>query len=452
MAMTTSSVLSCRSTVTTPGAGGFDASYGGTDYSIQDSPQAAGTATSVGATLTATTAIFTSAMVGNGVTDGTSFYTIAGFTSSTIVTLNGGPSWTGASIKVGGAVATLAALEAIMQTTTPNAWIAGTFTLTSAVTLSISGANQAAIAWTGYATTPGDGGSATITSSTSGTDLIDVNGAKYRRFENFIMNHTASGTRGIAFTMHNGGSVHGMVFKNIISSGCLRFIWGDNGSPWGVYNDSIVEDCDIKNCTDVGIICVSIMLKNSKIHGCSSHGLQTGNGSDNITFVDDIAVYGNGGDGLHAAGSATSFVVRNSTVRNNTGDNINTTAVSGGGLTLENSLIMKAGGKGVNLNSLATTLVSRNNAYWSNSGGDRANFAAGTGDVALTAEPHSNYASDDFSLNATSGAGASCRAAGFPGAGQLGNGYGDIGPLQHQDAGGGSGGIIRRGFSGGFEG
>ncbi len=66
---------------------------------------------------------------------------------------------------------------------------------------------------------------------------------------------------------------------------------------------------------------------------------------------------------------------------------------------------------------------------------------AGAHDVTLTGDPYTNLAGHDFSLNATAGAGAACRAAGFPGTLLDGVNIGklDIGALQHADPAGGSG-------------
>ena len=61
--------------------------------------------------------------------------------------------------------------------------------------------------------------------------------------------------------------------------------------------------------------------------------------------------------------------------------------------------------------------------------------------IILSGDPYTNQGID-YSLNNTAGAGAACRAAGFPGARTDGNntGYGDVGAPQHQDAGGTGGG------------
>ena len=55
--------------------------------------------------------------------------------------------------------------------------------------------------------------------------------------------------------------------------------------------------------------------------------------------------------------------------------------------------------------------------------------------IILTGDPFTNAGSEDFTLNNTSGAGALCRATS-----QLWAGEGDIGAVQHADAGGGGGG------------
>lgn len=79
-------------------------------------------------------------------------------------------------------------------------------------------------------------------------------------------------------------------------------------------------------------------------------------------------------------------------------------------------------------------------ATYSNTSGAYANYSTGAvqGHVTLTADPFTNAAAGDFSLNNTAGGGAACRAAGFPGTfpGGTTTGYADIGAAQHQDSGG----------------
>jgi hypothetical protein len=53
------------------------------------------------------------------------------------------------------------------------------------------------------------------------------------------------------------------------------------------------------------------------------------------------------------------------------------------------------------------------NAYRNNTSGPRQYLTAGANDVTLTADPYTNEAGNDFSLNATAGGGAACTDTGF---------------------------------------
>lgn len=82
------------------------------------------------------------------------------------------------------------------------------------------------------------------------------------------------------------------------------------------------------------------------------------------------------------------------------------------------------------------------NAFYNSGTADYNGINAGSNDITLTADPFTNSAAADFTLNATAGAGAACRAV-LPDGPTLAGGatsYGDLGAYQHQDAGGGSAG------------
>lgn len=113
MAISAKTVWEVRATGAYDNGGGFDSSYGGSDYSQQASPQLTvtdGTSNTGTAVLTSVTGGFTSAMLGNVLTfsqGGTfhGFWQIIGFTSSNSVTLDRNSPVTAANstIKVGGA-------------------------------------------------------------------------------------------------------------------------------------------------------------------------------------------------------------------------------------------------------------------------------------------------------------------------------------------------------------
>lgn len=72
------------------------------------------------------------------------------------------------------------------------------------------------------------------------------------------------------------------------------------------------------------------------------------------------------------------------------------------------------------------------NAFYNNTAGARNNVSAGDHDVTLTADPYTNAAGADYTLNTTAGGGAACRGAGIllPGTATVGSRF-DIGALQH---------------------
>jgi hypothetical protein len=121
-----------------------------------------------------------------------------------------------------------------------------------------------------------------------------------------------------------------------------------------------------------------------------------GNQAVDIAFINSAAL-NNAGDGITQQGSGTQY---------------------GQQIVLQNAIIDGNGGFGVNLASSPTgstipVAVGGYNAFRSNSSGDINGFAALVGDITLTADPFTNRAVGDFTLNNTAGGGADCRAAGF---------------------------------------
>lgn len=173
-AMTAGAVAEIRPGVTAGLAAFFDASNKGAtgvDYTLQSTAQASGTVTSATTTVTATGTIFDNTMLGDCITDGTTFVIITGFTSSTIVTVDTAPSWTAASIKVGGAQSTidLICTKCVAGNTL---WekATGTNDTTTTARSITAGTITAPIFIRGYNTTRGDidNGTPTATHTTAG--------------------------------------------------------------------------------------------------------------------------------------------------------------------------------------------------------------------------------------------------------------------------------------------
>ena len=125
----------------------------------------------------------------------------------------------------------------------------------------------------------------------------------------------------------------------------------------------------------------------------------------------------------------------------NSGSGVALTGTYESALMLNNILALN-GGYGITFGTTQRNAapVWNYNAFYSNTSGARNNVTAGANDVTLTGDPFTNGASGDFSLNNTAGAGAACRAAGYPGVfiNGLTTGYIDLGAAQHQDSGGGT--------------
>jgi hypothetical protein len=111
------------------------------------------------------------------------------------------------------------------------------------------------------------------------------------------------------------------------------------------------------------------------------------------------------------------------------------------GAFLANCLAYGNGGEGFGSDGVKSGARLLNCAGGNNTSGNYSatNLPNVEGFVALTADPFTNAAGGDFSLNSAAGGGAACRGAGFPGAFPAGTttGYLDVGAVEHQDAGGG---------------
>jgi hypothetical protein len=170
--------------------------------------------------------------------------------------------------------------------------------------------------------------------------------------------------------------------------------------------------------------------------GCTAHGNTAGGFS--LCSVMFCLAYGNTGNGF-TWGSFDVYLKVNSTAYNNTGDGF---SLGGNYGNINTCVAYLNGGYGFNVVSQNTLF---NCAAGSNTSGDfNSAGIVNVGPITLTADPFTNAAGGDFSLNTTAGGGAACRAAGFPGAfpGGTTTGYLDIGAVQHQDSGGGTAGML----------
>ena len=165
MAISASAVWEVRTDGSDTNGGGFVTGASGTDYSQQSSAQLTVTdgACSASTTLTSATGGFTAAMIGNLVylSSGPGWYEIKSYTDTNTVTIDrAGPTATGMTLNVGGALATPGRLSNLPASKN-RCWIkSGTYTITTS-TPGPSGpyyqSSSINVVVEGYGTTRGDG-------------------------------------------------------------------------------------------------------------------------------------------------------------------------------------------------------------------------------------------------------------------------------------------------------
>lgn len=352
----------------------------------------------------------------------------------------GSDSNAGTSPGAGNAFATIGKAESVVVAgDTVNVKSSASYSISSKITL-----NASSVAYTGYQTTPGDNGTPPIiTSITSGLTLFEMNLKQYRRFQNIQFTHTGA-TRGIVFDAIVGPA-YDLLCEDCIFSGVLTAVKFDNlGAEFtGSANFS---RCYFTACTGIPVRVCNGTITDCVIMGGSSDGILLGAPGASVNEVNVIGciIAGNGGLGIdgNSSDGLIRLIVDRCTIANNTSHGIGSSAAVFGWLS--NSIFYGNGGYGANFISTVNGpagMTERSCAYGSNTSGARNNLTAGPGAVSLTANPFTNSGSGDYSLNSTAGGGAACRGAGYPGAfpGISTTGYADIGAVQHQDAGGGSG-------------
>lgn len=441
MALSGSTVWEIRTAGSDTNGGGFVAGASGTDFSQQNSKNTVGSNISTTdavangtTTITSATAAFTSAIVGNIVffsggsgSIAAQWRQVTAFTNSTTITIDATiASSTGLTMNIGGAMASLGAVAAVMVASN-TVWVkAGTYTVTSASAVSggcWSGGSKSTYMLAGYNTSRGD--------NPTGTNrpLLQASGIS-------------------AFTLISMGSGSSYVLANMqVDGASLTSARGIN-SPG---SNTVVVNCSAVNCTNSGIIAQS--ARRCVVTGCATTGNAfsiTASASDCTAYANTVSAFAASGAALvrciAAANTGTTSIGFTAPVSAN-----NCVAYGNGshgfffnvGFSAENCIAVGNGassGTGVGYDITANGGL-YNCADFNNAGG-RTNATPVLGDnspISLSADPFTNAAGNDFSLNNSAGAGAACRATGYPGVLDVGGtGYLDVGALQHQDSGGGS--------------
>lgn len=446
-----------RTTGVDTNGGGFRAGAAGTDWTLQDAAQYSVTdaVTAGTTTITSATANFGTDVVGNVlyITGGTGsiaadWYEIISRTNSTTIVVDrstGLSVGTGATLKIGGALLTIQKALDLCTVNEMRVWAkSGTYSISTALTTPLRSVSLPT-RLQGYGTTRGDGTRATI-SVTAAVDAFSGSGSGWF-IANFDIDGTSTGTNGINITAEAwhvvNCKIHHFTALGITGSGARRsHTWCEvnNNGTGGISvsgADITVYGCYVHDNTGPGLTSTAgsfqvraCLVANNT--GASSDGLDVSSGGTGSFSAEGCVFYGNGRDGLRTTW----------------------TSIFRGNLSVKNCLFVNNGGFGFSSTNAANdkaALWLDYNAFFNNTSGARNNLNASAHDVTLTGDPFTNAAGNDFTLNNTAGAGAACRAAGFPGT--LSGlttpiGYQDIGVYRHQDPASGGGGLRLAGHGG----
>lgn len=431
MALTSTSVIEINQTalandnnsgafdVTLSGSTGNDMTYGTYAAVVPGTFSCTGSST-----ITASSAVFTSSMLGNtvnpvGVTGAP--WVITAVNSSTSVTVNTAngtpPTFTNIAGYIGGPKASPGAAGAIWVSKN-NMFLSGAFTCTSATsnvpggvfTIPSFGLTQ------GYGTTRGDGTAFSFSAGTiTGVTLISASG-NY----GLIQNAYADGAGGAS---NNGIALYGQsVGVNVSAVNCPHF-------GIAVHNAGQVNGFFAMSCGSGAYVSgQAASFDNGAVVGCTQYGIQ----ANDVGGLCSRVIFSGNAVGLFWNGG----IIQCSFYNNSTAAMKLWNYAS----YVENSIIYGNGGIGMdNINSGLTTLIT--DAAGSNTGGNTSGSFIGDPLIALTANPFVNptatinsvpSAFAAFALNNTAGGGALCRGAGTPA-------YLDIGAVQSAPSGGSSG-------------
>lgn len=439
--------------------GGFTRTASGIDYSqanaahvVFDGSTILAVTAGASATITITGYTVSANDVGNrlNLASGTNF--TAGIYE--IISVNtGANTWTldrtcstgvGAAMvgKMGGAFAAISTMNTNMANG-HQGWVKAEATITTASSINFSFTSSTQSFVAGYTTTRGDGGQVTIQATTTSFSIVQIqNNNNLNTFvlRNFILDcNSESGTSGLA-TQSFGNTIENIQVKNYSSA--KAFDIGQGGSQ-GI----IIRRClaisgggtnpvgfDINaNLLGTSAIDSWVISQAGGIGWVVNGGFFLRCGAANISGT---------ADGWNIQGNSQGPTTLESCVGANCGrDAIRflSSAFGNYGFSMQNCIWYGSGNKDVN-NTL--TAIPAGGIYFEYCffGITPVNLTAGATCVPLTADPWTNSAGNDLSLNTTAGGGALVRAAGYPGVLQSGGtGYLDGGPLQHPNPGGSSG-------------
>lgn len=450
MALSASTVWEIRQDGDDTNGGGYVTGASGLDYSLQASPQLnvsdGATSNGTSTTLTSSTGGFTANMVGSiahvygGTNCSSGWYQITTYTDTNNVILDRTPSdgvgaMSGATIKVGGALASIGGLGAILAVhgvAAMCAYMKYSATDYALTTDSVNAAGGAFSINTGAMDNKafrliGYDSNRTLDNIDSNRPRIDC--GEYAPTQLIKLGSTGSGGTIVTNIIGdaNGGTVDVFVGDTAIYSVFINCsaIDADDG-----FNATRAIRCYAEGCvrgfTVSGCMCC-------RADSCSQYGFHYSGGDLNIcTNSSSIGFYGDGQMYVNCVSydNPTGFTCANS---NRPDAYINCLSVNENTRAFSNS-----------------TGYAYNCASDESGSSGRGTLLIDIAPITLTEDPFIDAANGDFRLNTAAGGGELCRAAGLDPYGQ--NGALDVGAVQHADPASGGGLLTHPGMSGGMRG
>lgn len=456
MAFAATTEWDVRTTGSDTNGGGFNTAASGTDRSQQDAAFITFTDLVIGGTNTQLTSAanpFGATSPGNiiNITGGTGFtvqrvqiVSVAGAVATCDKAV-GTASSTGGQGKLGGALLTIS--TAINTAHGGNTiWVKnGTYTLTVAVNWvnANASANNGITYVIGYNATHGDNGTGpTITTATNSVDLLTT--APGVTATLFLQNLNFTNT---ATTKGNGlKAVSSTVYLYVVNCSFNGFRMSIDSTA-GFFALSLIgssfRNSSNQNIQSSGGVPVHAL-------GCYFAGTVSGSNSLWVTGVASVigCVFAGNGYGLVVPGGANLCVVANNVFTGHANNGLHfSSPPSQVNTSIINNIFYGNTGFGIGVGA-ACNVPRWANAYGSNTAGNTQFTISPTelNAVTLTASPFTNTGTGDYSLNATAGGGAVCKAVGFPRTfGTATTGFLDIGAVQSAGSAGSTG---NSGFTG----
>ncbi len=425
MALAATIVWEVRSSGNSANGGGFKTGASGSDFSQQDAAQYSLTGlTSAGAGAVILTASAAADMVGNilNVTAGTNFTTgrreiisvVVGVSITCDANVTTGVGAAGTA-EIGGAVASPANIATAIVVGN-EVWLKNGSNYVLTATATYTPGTGGNVHFEGYGTTRGDGGVATVTSATNNVTLFALASGCSYAFHYINFTHTAA-TRAAAI------SPPGTTVPRIIIEYCTFDGPSSAIAQTGASSDVtwVVNHSEIKNCTGSGVNIsrqARLFMYACWIHDNGSHGIEiTGNFTQNVMLLRCV-VTDNTADGMFVStsGDFGNFFLHYCVVAGNVDGFEQSGTTVREHVSVSSTIFYNNSGVGIKWNGTIapTHPCLYRNAFGANGTDYSSNVPAGIDDVALSADPFTNAAGGDYSLNSTSGGGLDCRDTGDP--------------------------------------